>query len=222
MWAKGSGMGGKGKGKQLKQKGKSKVLEGKSGVGASGEGHSDIRDKIIGAIQGMREGLPQLDERLAELKRYVEEQWEAECKKRVVEVLTDVSSFASPPSALVWVVEGCLEMCDDRAVTLKKWARGSANQFIFLSRVEGRDAKMLIIMSIKSLTAPKFVAVKQAAMPISMPTWTLCMARVVRDATLGHTIGISLTGTIKHVSITNQHNDLLIFGGYLNCGYWGR
>ena len=91
-----SGTGGKGKGKQLKQKGVGKVLEGESGVGTSVEGCSDIRDKIIGAIQGMREGLPQLDERLAELERYVEEHSEAECKKRVSEVLTDISSFARP------------------------------------------------------------------------------------------------------------------------------
>ena len=59
------------------------------GVGTSGEGYLDIRDRIIGAIQGMRKGLPQLDERLAELERYVEEEHsEAKIKKRVVEVLT--------------------------------------------------------------------------------------------------------------------------------------
>ena len=45
------------------------------------------------------------------------------------------------------------------------------------------------------------------------------MAHVVRAATLGHTIGISLIGTVKNVSITNEHNYLLIFGGFLNCGY---
>ena len=26
----------------------------------------------------------------------------------------------------------------------------------------------------------------------------------------------------KNVSITNLHNYLLIFGGFLNCGYWGE
>ena len=51
-------MAGKGKGKQLKPEGKGKVLEGELGLGTSGEGHSDIRDKIIGTIQGMREDLP--------------------------------------------------------------------------------------------------------------------------------------------------------------------
>ena len=91
-------------------------------------GHSDIRDKIIGAIQGMVEGLPQLDERLAELEGYVEEERsEAECRKKVAEILTDISSFASPLSALVGVVEGSLEMCEGRAVKLKEWARGSVN-----------------------------------------------------------------------------------------------
>ena len=30
------------------------MLEGESGVGTSGEGHSDIRDKLIGPSQGMR------------------------------------------------------------------------------------------------------------------------------------------------------------------------
>ena len=77
------------------------MLEGELGVGTSGEGHLDIRDKIIWAIQGMREGSPWLDERLAELERYVEEHSEAECKKRVADVLNDISSFASPISALV-------------------------------------------------------------------------------------------------------------------------
>ena len=41
-----------GKGKQMKQKGKGKVLEGELGIGTSWKGHSDIRDKIIGAIRG--------------------------------------------------------------------------------------------------------------------------------------------------------------------------
>ena len=34
------------------------MLEGELGVGTSWKGHSDIRDKIIGAMQEMREGLP--------------------------------------------------------------------------------------------------------------------------------------------------------------------
>ena len=97
------------------------MLEGELGVGTSWEGHLDIRDKIIGAIQGMRKGLPQLDERLAELEQYVEEEHsEAECRKKVAEVLMDISSFASPLSALVGVVEGSLEMCEGRMVKLKE------------------------------------------------------------------------------------------------------
>ena len=48
------------------------------------------------------------------------------------------------------------------------------------------------------------------------------MACVGRAATLGCTIGISLIGTIKNVSIANQHNYLLIFGRYLNCRYQGE
>ena len=88
----------------------------------------------------MKEGLPQLDERLAELERYVEEHPEAKCKKRVAEVLTDIFSFASPLSALVGVVEGSLEMCEGRAVKLKEQARGSVNWFMFLSGVGGREA----------------------------------------------------------------------------------
>ena len=127
------------------------MLESESGVGTSGQGHLDIRDKIIGAIQGMREGLPWLDERIAELERYVEEEdSEAKYKKRVAEVLTDISSFASPLSALVGAVERSLEMYEGRAVKLKEWARGSVNQFTFLSRIGGREAKMLIIMSVQS------------------------------------------------------------------------
>ena len=101
----------------------------------------DIRDEIIGAVQGMREGLPWLHERLAELERYVEEEHSAaKCRKRVAEVLTDISSFGSPLSSLVGVVEGSLGMCEGRVVKLKEWARGSVNQFTFLSRVgEGRQ-----------------------------------------------------------------------------------
>ena len=126
------------------------MLEGESGVGTSGEGHLDIRNKIIGAIQGMREGLPLLDDRLAELEQYVEEEHsEAEYRKKVAEVLMDISSFAKPLSALVEVVEGSLKMCEGGAVKLKK-ARESVNQFTFLSRVGQREAKMLIIMSVQS------------------------------------------------------------------------
>ena len=101
------------------------MLEGESGVGTSGEGCSDIGDKIIRAIQGMRESLPQLDERLAELEWYVEEEHsEAECTKKVAEVLMDISSFASPLSALMGVVEGSLEVCDGRAVKLMEQVGG--------------------------------------------------------------------------------------------------
>ena len=145
-----SGIDGKGKGKQMKQRGKGKVLEGELGVGTSGEGHLDIRNKIIGAIQGMREGLPWLDERLAELEWYVEEHSEAECLKWVAKVLMDISSFASPISALVGVVEGSVEMIEGGAVELKEQARGSVNQFTFLIKVGGREAKMLITMSVQS------------------------------------------------------------------------
>ena len=49
-----------------------------------------------------------------------EEHSETKCKKRVAEVLTDISRFASPLSALVGVVEGSLEMCHGRAVKLKE------------------------------------------------------------------------------------------------------
>ena len=126
-----SGMAGKGKGNQMKPKGKSKVLEGESGVGTSGKECSDIRDKIIGAIHGMREGLPWLDERLAELERYVEEEHsEGDCKNRVMEVLSDISSFASHLSALIRVVEEPLEMSEGRAVKLKQQARGDVSQFM--------------------------------------------------------------------------------------------
>ena len=111
-------------------------------------GHLDIRDKIIGAIQGMGDGLPQLDERLAELERYVEEEHsEAECKTRVAEVLTDSSSFASPISALVGVLEGSLELCEGRGVKLKEWARGECKPICILIKGEVREAKMLITMS---------------------------------------------------------------------------
>ena len=48
------------------------------------------------------------------------------------------------------------------------------------------------------------------------------MVCVVKAATLGLTMGISLIGTVKNVSITNQLNYLLIFGGFLNCRYWGE
>ena len=128
------------------------MLEGELGVGTSGEGRSDIRDKIIGAIQGM-EGLHWLDERLTELERYVEEeQSEAKCKKRVAEVLTDISSFAKPLplSALVGVVEGSLEMCEGRAVKLKEWARGEHKLIHILIKVGEREVKMLVIMSVQS------------------------------------------------------------------------
>ena len=65
----------------------------------------------------MREGLPQLDKRLAELEKYVEQEHsEGDCKKRVAELLNDIFSFASPLSALVGVVEGPLEMSEGRTV----------------------------------------------------------------------------------------------------------
>ena len=48
------------------------------------------------------------------------------------------------------VAEGSLEMCGGRAVKLKEQPRGSINQFTFLSRVGGREAKILISMSVQS------------------------------------------------------------------------
>ena len=134
----------------------------------------DIRGKIIGAVQGMWEGLPWLNERLAELEQYVEKQSEAECTKRLVEVLMDISSFASPLSALVGVVEGSVETCEDRVVNLKEWVKGECKPIHILNKGGGREGNMLITMSVQSLTDPKFVAVKWAVIPISMATWTLC------------------------------------------------
>ena len=98
----------------------------------------------------MREGLPQLDERLAELERYVEEEHsEGDCKKTVMEVLSNISSFASPLSALVGVVEGPLEMSEGRAVKLKDWTRGECKPIHVVIKGGGREAKLLIIMSVQ-------------------------------------------------------------------------
>ena len=59
-----------------------------------------------------------------------EEHSEGHCKKRVTEVLSDISSSGSPLSALVGVVEGSLEISKGRVVKLKEWDRGSVSQFM--------------------------------------------------------------------------------------------
>ena len=199
------------------------MLEGESGVGTSGEGSTDIRDKIIGAFQGMREGLPQLDERLAELERYVEEEHlEAKCKKRVAEVLTDISSFTSPLSALVRVVEGSLEMCGHRAVKLKERAREECKPIHILIKDGRKGGKDAHHYECPVLDCPTICG-----------SQTGCSAHI--NAHLDIMYGPCSEGCKfrtynrdqfdrhhKNVSITNQQNYLLIFGGYLNCRYWGE
>ena len=90
----------------------------------------------------MREGLPWLDERLAELERYVEEEHsEVDCKKRVTEMLSDISNFASPLSALVGVVEWSLEMSEGRVVKLKQWARRECKPIPVVIKGGGKRGK---------------------------------------------------------------------------------
>ena len=70
-----------------------------------------------------------------------EEHSEGDCKKRVTEVLSDISSFASPLSALVGVVGGPLEMSEGMAVKLKEQARGECKPIHVVIKGGGKGGK---------------------------------------------------------------------------------
>ena len=190
------------------------MLEGELVVGTSGKVHSDTKDKIIGAIQGMWEGLPQLDERLAELERYVEEEHtEAECKWRVVEMLTDISSFASPISALVGVVEGSLEMCEGRAVKLKEWARGECEPIHVLINGWGKGGKNACHYECPVLDCPKISGSLMGCDAHINAHLDIMYGPCSKGCNFRELQQDQFNKHCKNVSITNQLNYFLIFWG---------